>query len=66
MKHKNGLDLLPEQVDRDRGGPVWVLPLAWSLAMFILLVLELYAGKQPWNLQVSGSAQIDGSVRGND
>ncbi|MCL5058335.1 MAG: glycoside hydrolase family 15 protein [Actinobacteria bacterium] len=29
-------DLLPEQVDRDRGGPAWVLPLGWSHAMYVL------------------------------
>lgn len=46
MTHANALGLLPEQVDRERGGPAWVVPLAWSLAMFILLVLELYGGKQ--------------------
>ncbi len=33
--------LLPEQVDRERGGPAWVLPLGWSHAMFILLHLAL-------------------------
>ena len=29
-------NLLPEQVDRDRGGPAWVLPLGWSHAMYVL------------------------------
>ena len=29
-------DLLPEQVDQDRGGPAWVLPLGWSHAMYVL------------------------------
>lgn len=33
--------LLPEQVDKERGGPAWVIPLGWSHAMFILLHLAL-------------------------
>ncbi|OAT83588.1 glycoside hydrolase family 15 protein [Desulfotomaculum copahuensis] len=36
--------LLPEQVDKKRGGPAWVLPLAWSHAMFILCHLALQDG----------------------
>ena len=36
--------LLPEQVDRERGGPAWVLPLAWSHAMFILCHLAMQDG----------------------
>lgn len=34
--------LLPEQVDPQSGRPVWVLPLTWSHAMYVLLALELY------------------------
>ena len=34
---RTGLDLLPEQADRD-GKPAWVLPLAWSHAMLVLAV----------------------------
>ncbi|MQL51252.1 hypothetical protein GFC01_03040 [Desulfofundulus thermobenzoicus] len=33
--------LLPEQVNKERGGPAWVLPLGWSHAMYILLHLTL-------------------------
>lgn len=38
LKCQNSLGLLPEQVDKHTGKPVWVVPLAWSHAMFILLV----------------------------
>jgi GH15 family glucan-1,4-alpha-glucosidase len=31
-------ELLPEQVDRDTGKPVWVIPLTWSHAKFILVL----------------------------
>lgn len=34
--------LLAEQVDPETGRPVWVLPLTWSHAMFVLLALRLY------------------------
>lgn len=37
----NSLGLLPEQVDRETGEVAWVLPLAWSHAMFIHAVLDL-------------------------
>jgi len=43
LDHRNPLDLLPEQVDQEKGGPAWVIPLAWSHAMFMLLVQELAA-----------------------
>lgn len=36
--------LLPEQVDKKKGGPAWVLPLTWSHAMFILCHLALQDG----------------------
>ena len=36
------LDLLPEQVSRDDGRPAWVIPLTWSHAMFVLVLIELY------------------------
>jgi len=35
--------LLAEQVDPVTGEPVWVVPLTWSHAMYVLLVLKLYA-----------------------
>ncbi|HEY3364892.1 MAG TPA: glycoside hydrolase family 15 protein [Symbiobacteriaceae bacterium] len=34
--------LLPEQVDPETGVPVWVVPLTWSHAMFVLLAIQLY------------------------
>lgn len=33
--------LLPEQADKNRGGPAWAMPLNWSHAMFILTHLAL-------------------------
>lgn len=33
--------LLPEQADKNNGGPAWVLPLSWSHAMLILARLAL-------------------------
>jgi len=33
--------LLPEQAEKNRGGPAWVLPLSWSHAMLILARLAL-------------------------
>lgn len=33
--------LLPEQADKDKAGPGWVLPLSWSHAMFVLAHLAL-------------------------
>lgn len=34
--------LLPEQADKNHGGPAWVMPLNWSHAMFILTHLALH------------------------
>lgn len=46
VNHKTSLDFLPEQVDRNTGGTAWVVPLAWSHAMFILLATTISeAGK---------------------
>ncbi|MDT3698892.1 MAG: glycoside hydrolase family 15 protein [Thermincola sp.] len=36
--HRTALGFLPEQVDRHHGHAAWVVPLAWSHAMYILLV----------------------------
>lgn len=36
VRSRTGLDLLPEQADRETGKPAWVIPLTWSHAMFIL------------------------------
>lgn len=33
--------LLPEQVNKETGGPAWVIPLTWSHAMFILVLDRL-------------------------
>ncbi|RCX09975.1 oligosaccharide amylase [Anaerobacterium chartisolvens] len=35
------LDMLPEQVNKDSGKPEWVIPLTWSHAMFVLVLIEL-------------------------
>ncbi|MFZ5591862.1 MAG: hypothetical protein ACOY81_08680, partial [Bacillota bacterium] len=34
--------LLPEQINKEKGGPAWVLPLNWSHAMYTLAVLALH------------------------
>lgn len=34
--------LLPEQADKNHGGPAWVMPLNWSHAMFVLTHLALH------------------------
>lgn len=39
--HRTSLDLLPEQVHGETGAPFWIIPLGWSHAMFIHLVLAL-------------------------
>jgi oligosaccharide amylase len=36
LNHRTSLDLFPEQVDSTTGKPCWVVPLAWSHAMFLL------------------------------
>jgi glucoamylase len=41
LDHRTSLDLLPEQVDQQTGTPCWVVPLAWSHAMFLLLTQVL-------------------------
>lgn len=43
---QNSLGLLPEQVDKNTGMPVWVVPLAWSHAMYILLVNMISEAKR--------------------
>lgn len=39
--HRTVLDLLPEQVSGETGVPCWVIPLGWSHAMFVHLLLAL-------------------------
>ena len=41
LEQSNQHMLLPEQVDKNRGGPVWVTPLNWSHAMSVLAHLAL-------------------------
>ncbi len=41
LDHQTNLGLLPEQVDCETGEPAWVVPLAWSHAMFISLAVML-------------------------
>ncbi|MCL6636064.1 MAG: hypothetical protein K6T29_09945, partial [Peptococcaceae bacterium] len=36
--------LLPEQADKNHGGPAWVIPLNWSHAMFLMTHLALHGG----------------------
>ncbi|MGI6491294.1 MAG: glycoside hydrolase family 15 protein [Pelotomaculum sp.] len=40
-EHTNRHRLMPEQIDKSNGLPVWVLPLSWSHAMFIMAHLAL-------------------------
>ncbi|MGI6777769.1 MAG: glycoside hydrolase family 15 protein [Acetivibrionales bacterium] len=42
VKARTRLDFLPEQVDRDTGEPAWVIPLTWSHAMFVHVLIELF------------------------
>lgn len=41
IRNANPAGLLPEQVNKDHGGPAWVVPLNWSHAMFVLAHLAL-------------------------
>lgn len=42
LQHQTETGLLPEQVDKDTGGPAWVVPLTWSHAMYVLTIIEFY------------------------
>lgn len=42
LEHRNHLDLLPEQIDKESGEIAWAVPLTWSHAMFILSMIEIY------------------------
>ncbi|MCQ2560060.1 MAG: hypothetical protein MJ157_05050, partial [Clostridia bacterium] len=46
-KHASPTGLLPEQIDQVAGRPYWVLPLAWSHALYILACLEYKKRFQP-------------------
>jgi oligosaccharide amylase len=39
--HRTALDLLPEQIDRETNAPCWIVPLSWSHAMYVHLLLAL-------------------------
>jgi len=41
VKHSTSLGFLPEQVDKFSGEPAWVMQLAWSSAMFIIVLDKL-------------------------
>lgn len=41
VAHRTPLDLLPEQVNSETGAPFWIIPLGWSHALLIHLVLAL-------------------------
>ena len=40
-KNATNLGFLPEQVDKFTGEPAWVMQLAWSHAMFIIVLDKL-------------------------
>lgn len=42
LANQTSTGLLPEQIDKEKGGPVWVVPLTWSHAMFVLIIQEFY------------------------
>lgn len=46
VKSCTEMGFLPEQVDRENGRPAWVIPLTWSHAMFILVLMELIDGEE--------------------
>jgi len=49
LKHRTPLDFLPEQVHRNTGQTAWVVPLAWSHAMYLwLVVMTSEAGRFSW------------------
>lgn len=56
VRHRSGFDLLPEQIDRATGQPAWVVPLAWSHAMYLWFIRELARQVRP----VSASATVAG------
>ncbi|MBE5812287.1 MAG: glycoside hydrolase [Clostridiales bacterium] len=41
VKHTTNLGFLPEQIDKFSGEPAWVMQLAWSHAMFIIVLDKL-------------------------
>ncbi len=58
---RTALGLLPEQADRETGKPVWVIPLTWSHAMFVLALDGLMkAGEHRREKQNSGEFHTNG------
>ena len=45
-EHRTSLDFLPEQVECNTGETAWVVPLAWSHAMYLLLVNMMSEAKK--------------------
>jgi glucoamylase len=41
VKGRTKLDLLPEQISKENGQPLWIVPLTWSHAMYVLVYHEL-------------------------
>ncbi|MDF2941919.1 MAG: glycoside hydrolase 15-related protein [Herbinix sp.] len=41
VKGRTELDLLPEQISKETGEPIWIVPLTWSHAMYALVYHEL-------------------------
>jgi len=41
VKGRTELDLLPEQISKETGKPIWIVPLTWSHAMYALVYHEL-------------------------
>ena len=41
VNHTTNLGFLPEQIDKFSGEPAWVMQLAWSHAMFIIVLEKL-------------------------
>lgn len=39
--HKTKMGFLPEQIDKNTGEPAWVIPLTWSHAMFIHVLMDI-------------------------
>lgn len=55
VARQSATGLLAEQVDAVSGEPVWILPLTWSHAMYVLLVLQLFAPKRAHTTSGGGS-----------
>jgi len=47
LRHRTINDFLPEQIDRHSGDAAWVIPLAWSHAMYVLFIQQLHGSLLP-------------------